>query len=74
MLGFPTSACCHLEGYPLVFSLIGATQACGTGACALVVAAVKEGRAERVCSKKNCGFLFGSCSPGQDVYFHLGLI
>ncbi|KAG0626553.1 hypothetical protein M758_2G134800 [Ceratodon purpureus] len=28
----------------------GATQACGTGACALVVAAVKEGRAERNCT------------------------
>lgn len=28
----------------------GATQACGTGACAVVVAAVKEGRAERVSS------------------------
>lgn len=28
----------------------GATQACGTGACALVVAAVKEGRAERTCT------------------------
>lgn len=28
----------------------GATQACGTGACALVVAGVKEGRAERSCT------------------------
>ncbi|CAK9206120.1 unnamed protein product [Sphagnum jensenii] len=27
----------------------GATQACGTGACAVVVAAVKEGRSERNC-------------------------
>lgn len=26
----------------------GATQACGTGACAVVVAAVKEGHSERV--------------------------
>lgn len=28
---------------------VGATLACGTGACAVVVAAVLEGRAERVC-------------------------
>ena len=28
--------------------MAGATQACGTGACAVVVAAVKEGHSERV--------------------------
>jgi diaminopimelate epimerase len=28
---------------------VGATLACGTGACAVVVSAVLEGRAERVC-------------------------
>lgn len=30
---------------------VGATLACGTGACAVVVAAVLEGRADRVSSK-----------------------
>jgi hypothetical protein len=29
--------------------IVGATLACGTGACAVVVAAVLEGRANRVC-------------------------
>jgi hypothetical protein len=29
--------------------IVGATLACGTGACAVVVAAVLEGRADRVC-------------------------
>lgn len=35
-------------------TLVGATLACGTGACAVVVAAVLEGRAGRVsCSFKS---------------------
>jgi diaminopimelate epimerase len=29
--------------------IVGATLACGTGACAVVVAAVLEGRVDRVC-------------------------
>jgi diaminopimelate epimerase len=33
-----------------VILTVGATLACGTGACAVVVAAVLEGRAERVCA------------------------
>jgi hypothetical protein len=37
-------ACLHLQ----LLQIPGATQACGTGACAVVVAAVKEGRSERV--------------------------
>lgn len=32
----------------LLENLVGATLACGTGACAVVVAAVLEGRAGRV--------------------------
>lgn len=34
-----------------MLSATGATLACGTGACAVVVAAVLEGRADRVSSK-----------------------
>jgi len=37
---------------------VGATLACGTGACAVVVAAVLEGRAERVCVSFLFLFLF----------------
>lgn len=33
----------------LLTLIAGATLACGTGACAVVVAAVLEGRADRVC-------------------------
>jgi diaminopimelate epimerase len=39
-----------------VILTVGATLACGTGACAVVVAAVLEGRAERVCA-----FFFSFC-------------
>ena len=38
----PLSCSIHMLG------CVGATLACGTGACAVVVAAVLEGRAERV--------------------------
>jgi diaminopimelate epimerase len=44
---------------------VGATLACGTGACAVVVAAVLEGRAERVC----LSFLFACCCFGISLIF-----
>ena len=37
-----------LENWTLELLIVGATLACGTGACATVVAAVLEGHAERV--------------------------
>ena len=47
---------------------VGATLACGTGACAVVVAAVLEGRAERVC----VSFLFLIItSQGHNFVFFL---
>ena len=38
----------HMHVKLCLFGFSGATLACGTGACAVVVAAVLEGRAERV--------------------------
>ena len=39
---------CFLISFQANLKITGATLACGTGACALVVAAVLEGRANRV--------------------------
>lgn len=55
--------------YAVFFNCLctGATLACGTGACATVVAAVLEGRAGRVC------FLF-DCSNMKTVDFSLKIL
>lgn len=39
---------CYAKSFMTFFLTVGATLACGTGACAVVVAAVLEGHAERV--------------------------
>lgn len=46
--------------------VIGATLACGTGACAVVVAAVLEGRAERV----SLYVLFHICLFAHGTFIH----
>lgn len=54
--------------YLILISAVGATLACGTGACAVVVAAVLEGRAERVRLKMlslGCVILYARYTPRQ---------
>ena len=66
---------CHLEWLcKMTFMVtVGATLACGTGACAVVVAAVLEGRAERVCVSFLFFSLFShidSCSQYFGLYIN----